>query len=112
MVALWSSINMVVLFLVCMLSLQAPIRRGEERFELDEPVWIIGSAGTLSIGRIKDISLSGVAFVAERPIVSRLGERLRVFLSEVGFVAGTVVRSTELPWHSVSICRRLWSVTC
>jgi cellulose synthase (UDP-forming) len=94
MVALWASINVVVLFLVCMLSLQAPIRRAEERFELDEPVWIVGLAGAPSSGRIKDISLSGVAIVADRPY-EQLGERLRLFISEVGFVAGTVVRSNE-----------------
>jgi cellulose synthase (UDP-forming) len=95
MVALWASINIVVLFLISMLSLQAPIRRAEERFELDEPVWIVGSAGTPSIGRIKDISLSGIGVVADRPIAPKLGERLRVFISEVGFVAGTVVRPNE-----------------
>ncbi len=92
MVALWSSINVVVLFLICMLSLQAPFRRAEERFELDEPLWIIGLAGALSTGRIKDISLSGVGVIADRPIGAKLGERLRVFITEVGFVAGTVVR--------------------
>ena len=32
-VALWSGINIVVLLLVCMMSLQVPIRRAEERFD-------------------------------------------------------------------------------
>ncbi len=40
-VAFWSAINSIVLFLVCMLSLQAPLRRGEERLELDEPIWLV-----------------------------------------------------------------------
>ena len=57
---IWSAFNVIVLFLVCMMSLQAPRRRGEERFDLDEPVWIIGPGGAVSSGRIKDISLSGV----------------------------------------------------
>lgn len=92
MVALWSCINMVVLFLICMLSLQAPVRRAEERFALDEPVWIIGSSGMMSVGRIKDISLSGAGIIVDRPIDAKLEERLRVFITEVGFVAGTVVR--------------------
>lgn len=97
MVAFWGAINVVVLFLICMLSLQAPFRRAEERFELDEPVSIIGAGGLLSTGRIKDISLSGVGIVTDtgRPIRAEPGERLRVFIAEVGFVAGIVVRPTE-----------------
>jgi cellulose synthase (UDP-forming) len=94
-VAFWGSINAIVLFLICMMSLQAPFRRAEERFELDEQIWIVGSAGMLSSGRIKDISLSGVAIVADRPISAKLGERMRVFIPEVGFIAGVVARPTE-----------------
>jgi cellulose synthase (UDP-forming) len=94
MVALWASINVVVLFLVCMLSLQAPFRRSEERFELDEPVWIVGSTGALTPGRLKDISLSGAGIVTELPHDAKLGQRLRLFIIDVGFVAGTVVRPT------------------
>ena len=95
MVALWGSINVVVLFLICMLSLQAPVRRAEERFELDEPVWFTSSARMMLTGRIKDISLSGVGVVADRPFAAKPGERLWVFIAEVGFVAGTVARPTE-----------------
>jgi cellulose synthase (UDP-forming) len=67
---------------------------GEERFELDEPVWIFAANGALSTGRIKDISLSGAAIVADqnRALATRSGERARVFITEVGFVAATVVR--------------------
>jgi cellulose synthase (UDP-forming) len=92
--ALWSAINVVVLFLVCMMSLQAPMRRGEERFELDEPISIVGPSGLLSTGRITDISLSGVGLKgdAERALSARAGDNVRVFITEVGFVAGTVVR--------------------
>lgn len=92
MVALWGAINVVVLFLVCMLSLQAPFRRAEERFELDEPIWIVGRAGMLSTGRIKDISLSGAGVIVDRPVDAKLEVRLRVFIAEVGFVSATVVR--------------------
>jgi cellulose synthase (UDP-forming) len=95
MVAFWSSINIVVLFLVCMLALQAPVRRAEERFAIDESVRIISASGVLSTAVIKDISLSGAAIVVDRPIEAKLGERLRVFITEVGFVAGTVVRSND-----------------
>jgi cellulose synthase (UDP-forming) len=93
-VAFWSAINSVVLFLVCMLSLQAPMRRGEERFALDEPIWIVSPSGMISTGRIKDVSLSGVGLVPDRGLAARTGEAVRVFIAEVGFVAGTVVRQT------------------
>ncbi len=95
MVAFWSSVNIVVLFLICMLSLQAPVGRAEERFEIDEPVWIVGAAGTISTGQIKDISLSGVGIAVDRPANANIGKSLRVFITEVGFVAGTAVRLNE-----------------
>jgi cellulose synthase (UDP-forming) len=93
-VACWAVLNIVVLFLVCMMSLQAPVRRAEERFELDEPVWIFAANGALSTGRIRDISLSGAAIIADhdRALATRTGERARVFITEVGFVAAIVVR--------------------
>jgi cellulose synthase (UDP-forming) len=93
-VACWAVLNIVVLFLVCMMSLQAPVRRGEERFELDEPVWIFAANGALSTGRIRDISLSGAAIIADhnRALATQAGEKARVFITEVGFVAATVVR--------------------
>ena len=93
-VAFWGAINVIVLFLVCMMSLQAPVRRGEERFSLDEPISIFAASGALSTGRIKNISLSGAAVIADldRALVSKVGENVRVFIAEVGFVAATVVR--------------------
>jgi cellulose synthase (UDP-forming) len=92
--ACWAAINIVVLFLVCMMSLQAPVHRSEERFDLDEPITIFAANGALSTGRIKDISLSGVAIVADenRAIASKIGEPTRVFIAEVGFVAAIMVR--------------------
>ncbi len=92
--ACWAAINIVVLFLVCMMSLQAPVHRGEERFNLEEPISVVASNGALSTGRIRDISLSGVAIVADenRAIASKIGEPARVFITEVGFVAATMVR--------------------
>jgi cellulose synthase (UDP-forming) len=101
-VAFWSAINVVVLFLVCMMSLQAPRRRGEERFELDEAIWVIGSSGAISSGRIKDMSLSGVRIErdtdktadTDKTLAARAGDSVSVFITEVGFVSGTVVRQT------------------
>lgn len=94
-VALWGAVNVVVLFLVCMMSLQAAVRRGEERFPFDEPVWIMGSDGTRSAGRIRDMSLSGIGLTADEATGLRVGEPIRLFVSEVGFVDGSVVRQRE-----------------
>jgi cellulose synthase (UDP-forming) len=100
-VAFWSAFNVIVLFLVCMMSLQAPRRRGEERFDLDEKIRIIGPSGAVSSGRIKDISLSGVHLEEDtdntadsdnHTVVAHAGESIRVFITEVGFVSGTVAR--------------------
>jgi cellulose synthase (UDP-forming) len=93
-VACWAAVNIVVLFLVCMMSLQAPVRRDEERFTLDEPISIFAANGALSTGRIRDVSLSGAAIVADedRALATKLGEPVSVFIAEVGFVAATVVR--------------------
>ena len=95
-VAFWSVINIVVLSLICMMSLEIPARRIEPRLELDEPIWIFGPSGTMSAGRVKNMSLSGVALEAasDRALSARHGDAVRVFITEVGFVAGTVVRQT------------------
>jgi cellulose synthase (UDP-forming) len=95
-VTFWAVNNVVVLFLTCMMTLEAPTQRDEERFELDEPISIFSSAGALSTGRVRDMSLSGVAIMAdpERALVAQSGEQLRLFISEVGFVPGRVVRQT------------------
>jgi cellulose synthase (UDP-forming) len=93
-VAFWGVINIIVLFLVCMMALQAPVRRGEERFNLNQPIWIFTASGALSTGRTKDMSLTGVAIVADedRSLACKIGDHVRIFLTEVGFVGATVVR--------------------
>jgi cellulose synthase (UDP-forming) len=100
--ALWSAINVVVLFLVCMMSLHSPMRRGEERFDLDEPVSIVGPSGVLSTGRINNISLSGVGLDGDtaRAPAARAGDHVRVHITEVGFVAGSAASGT-FPRHSI-----------
>jgi cellulose synthase (UDP-forming) len=96
-VALWSGVNIVVLLLVCMMSLQVPIRRAEERFDLDEPVWIFSANGTLSTGRTKDASLSGIGIRVDstRALAATVGDQVRVFLPEVGFLQGTATRKSD-----------------
>ena len=95
--AIWGAFNILILFLVCMMSLQAPIRRAEERFVLDEAVGLFGADGTVSTGQIRDISLSGVAIVVDedRPLMTEVGSYIRVFIREVGFVPGRIVRQSS-----------------
>ena len=94
--AIWGAFNVVILFLVCMMSLQAPVRRAEERFVLDEPIGLFGADGGVSTGQIRDISLSGVAMMVDedRPLVTEVGSYLRVYIKEVGFVPGRIVRQS------------------
>jgi cellulose synthase (UDP-forming) len=94
-VTLWCMINMVVLFLVCMMSLQVSVQRAEERFDFNEALWIVGPGGALSSGRIDNISLSGAAIEADRDLGLRTGDTMRIFVAEVGFVEARLVRQTK-----------------
>jgi cellulose synthase (UDP-forming) len=94
--ALMATVNIVVLFLVCMLSLQKPINRAEERFEISEEVSVFSAGGVLLIGRTKDISMSGAGIVVENAgAMPAVGDRIRLYVAEVGFVAGDVVRTDD-----------------
>jgi cellulose synthase/poly-beta-1,6-N-acetylglucosamine synthase-like glycosyltransferase len=94
-VAAWSAINVIVLFLVCMTSLQAPVRRGEERFNLDGLIWILGRGRPISRAEIRDISLSGVGIEQETGAAPYdVGSAVSTFITEVGFIAGSVVRQS------------------
>jgi cellulose synthase (UDP-forming) len=93
-VAAWSAYNILLLFLVCMLALQAREQRGEERFTSDEPVWIIGPGGTRTQMRLKDISLSGAGLlpVPGGSIDTKGGEAVQMFIPEVGYIPGRIAR--------------------
>ena len=93
-VAGWAGLNVVILFLVCMMSLQVVPRRGEERFTTNEPVWIDGPNGARSMGRTIDISLSGARIQSnmEGQPGLRAGDALRMFVAEVGYISGRIVR--------------------
>jgi cellulose synthase (UDP-forming) len=96
-VAIWAAYNIVVLFLVCMLSLQGSGNRIEERFSSDEPVWIIGPGDSRRMGRLKDLSLSGAGLLnkQDESAVSRVGQGLKVFVTEVGLIPGHIVRKDK-----------------
>ncbi len=96
-VSLWAINNIVVLFLACMMTLEAPARRHEERFEFNDSIGIFSAAGAFSSGRVRDMSLTGVAIRPdpERAITTQAGERVQLHISEVGFVPGQIVRQTN-----------------
>jgi cellulose synthase (UDP-forming) len=93
-VATWSAYNILVLFLVCMMSLQGDVRRGEERVTCDEPVVILGPGEARTFGRLSDISLSGAGILVDRAsaFAGHEGEELRLLVSEVGFIPGCIAR--------------------
>src|SRR5665647_59441 len=91
-VAGWSAYNILLLFLVCMMSLQGSMQRGEERFTSEEPVWIVGPGGARTLGHLEDISLSGAGIVLEGTFGGNERDPLQVFISEVGYIPGRIAR--------------------
>ena len=91
MVAIWCTVNLIVLFLVSMLCLGRPVARAEERFELNEHVaiWMPGS-NIISAMPGGNLSLSGIAVMGN---VFALGDVVRVRLRGVGSIGGLVART-------------------
>ncbi|MEZ0219101.1 MAG: glycosyltransferase family 2 protein [Tardiphaga sp.] len=91
----WGAYNILILFLVCMLSLQGTVMRSEERFECNEPVWMIEPDRDGRLGRLTDLSLSGAGLAMESIKVSDEIAPVQIFVLEVGLLSGRVVRRTE-----------------
>lgn len=94
LVASWGAVNIVVLFLVCMMCLQAPIRRGEERFDISETVTLIDSGGCTSRVVIRDISLSGAGITLEPDRLAQFstGDVVGIAIAGVGTIKAFVAR--------------------
>lgn len=94
LVASWCAVNVLVLFLVCMMCLQMPVRRGEERFAIDEPILVMGAGKQLSHNFINDISLSGVSVRMDEGDEARftMGGGVLLQINDVGTVKATVTR--------------------
>jgi len=93
-VAGWAGYNILVLFLVCMMSVQGNVQRAEERITCDEPVLIMGPGAARTLGRLQDVSLSGAGILSDQSGVldGQEGQPLKVLISEVGFVPGRIAR--------------------
>jgi cellulose synthase (UDP-forming) len=96
-VACWGAINILVLFLTCMTALQAPTRRGEERFAIEEPICVFDGSSTPLSGRTKDVSLAGAGILIdpEDMALAPIGTPIRIFLNEVGFIQATVAQRRD-----------------
>lgn len=92
LLAFWGTLNCLLLMLVAMLCLQAPVRRGEERFAVDETVTLEARGGTLHQLRAFDLSPAGIGLFAPQQAQLARGEAVSVRLNRVGRVEGRVVR--------------------
>ncbi|MEE8456080.1 MAG: glycosyltransferase [Limibaculum sp.] len=97
-VALWCTFNAIVLMIVLVTAFSAPSKRVEERFALDEPVLLHGAGGALT-GRIRDISLSGLAVRLDTGLDTGAtlapGDGLAVMIAEAGEIPARVVRAAD-----------------
>jgi cellulose synthase (UDP-forming) len=92
-VATWATYNTLVLFLVCMLSLQGTVRRSEERFLSNDPVWLMEPTRQGRLAKLVDISLSGASIDLGRDDIETDADPfIKVFVPEVGILPGRVVR--------------------
>lgn len=92
-VALWCTFNAIVLMIVLVTAFSAPSKRTEERFALEEPVLLRGAGDTLS-GRIRDLSLSGVAVRLDTGAAAPTGGWLAVSIADIGEIPARLVRNS------------------
>jgi cellulose synthase (UDP-forming) len=94
LVAGWCAINIVVLLLVCIMCLQMPVRRNEERFSIPEKIVIMGNDKPIAHESIQDISCSGLSFCLQDGDEKKftVGENMLISINEVGTIAATIAR--------------------
>lgn len=88
-VALWGLLNIIVLFLVCMVCLGRPSPRADQRFGFDERLAVRRDGRPPLITRGIDLSLAGAAVVAHD---LEIGEAVTLDLPGIGLVRGRVAR--------------------
>ena len=93
-VAAWATYNIVIFFIVCMLSIQGAVRRGEERFKYDEEVLILGPGEKRTLSKLNDLSLTGAGIHCDREDIfsGMIGRQVQVLISEVGFISASIAR--------------------
>jgi cellulose synthase (UDP-forming) len=91
-VLFWSIYNIVVLLMAMAACVELPRYRKEERLATSEPVRFWTSDGPRT-AKLADISVTGVAILAAPP--GQIGDAVMLQLSEVGEIAGRVVRTSQ-----------------
>jgi cellulose synthase (UDP-forming) len=88
-------VNCVLLLLVAMLCLQAKVRRGEERFTIDEGVLVLKESGQAIDAPVIDLSVSGAALRIPEDFTLAGDEAVSITIRDVGVVRGRVVRQND-----------------
>ena len=86
MIAIWGGINIIVLFLVAMMSLQAPSRASAKKiFQLEEPIWPLVWPVRFSPAAPRTFRYPGVGIIADadKAPTAKVGERIRLDIAEV-----------------------------
>lgn len=101
MVAIWCSLNIAILLLMCMLCLQVPVRRLEERLPLSDGFVLQGmDSVALPLPAKADVSLSGLGAQFAEPHGLSNGALVCLQLDQVGGITGRVVYSSS---HRVGV---------
>jgi cellulose synthase (UDP-forming) len=93
----WSLYNCLVLFIVCMICVEQPRFRAEERFNADEPATLVAEGGVTWQGRIRDISVVGARVETEAWMPP--GSRLKLRASGLQDIPVVVRRATPSALH-------------
>lgn len=108
--AAWAFVNIIILFLTCLLCLRGTAPRGEERFPFAERVYVRAGEALPWPARGVDLSLTGMLFDMKdgsglAPPLSR-GDSVTVTIAEVGAVTGRIMRYADgragIVFHNVA----------
>jgi cellulose synthase (UDP-forming) len=97
----WSCYNCLVLFIACLICVEQPRHRAEERFDADEPV-LLRPPGRIrpETARLRDLSISGCRLDrAAGSAALAVGDAVQVAVGDVGEVTATVRRVTTGTLH-------------
>jgi PilZ domain len=87
----WSWYNIIVLFILCLVSIEQPRLRRSGRFPMDEPATVFVQ-GRRAMFRLRDLSITGAHFAGATPAPQGSGVLVRI---GGGLLRATVVRATK-----------------
>ena len=94
----WSCFNLVTLMLACLMSIELPRYRSEERFRVNEPAHIFID-GRRHSATLCDISVAGAGLSVADGAMLPNGASVRVHMREIGSVTATVMRGRPGTCH-------------